>query len=325
MSIGSTVRLGIDIGGTKTAAVAIGDGGELSDQVRMPTGFGADEVVATALRTIERMAELNGVGAFTSIGIGIPGAVDNETGRVAHAVNLGLEGLDLGPRLADRLGIEVRVENDVKAAALGAQHLLGLGLAGRATASGAADDVATAERSMAYLNLGTGLAAGIVQGGRLLRGGHGVAGEIGHIPVDPAGERCGCGQRGCLETFASGSAIARTWPTVAELPARELFDAAEAGDAEAIRVRERFLRGVASAVRLLVLTADVDDVVIGGGLAALGGPLVDGTRRILNEWSADSAFLASLDLAERVQVIPLGFPAAAVGAALVGVAQWQKS
>jgi hypothetical protein len=96
------MRLGIDIGGTKTAAVAIGEDGELSDQVRMPTGFGAEEVVATALRTVERMTELAGVPAssFASIGIGIPGAVDSDRGRVAHAVNLGLEGLDLGPRLA---------------------------------------------------------------------------------------------------------------------------------------------------------------------------------------------------------------------------------
>ncbi|GAA1786380.1 ROK family protein [Agromyces lapidis] len=283
----------------------------------MPTGFGAEAVVETALRTVERMAELSGIGqaAFSSIGIGIPGAVDTVTGRVAHAVNLGLEGLDLGPRLADRLGVDVRIENDVKAAALGAHHLL--------AAHGAS--APSADRSMAYLNLGTGLAAGIVQGGRLLRGGHGVAGEIGHIPIDPAGELCGCGQRGCLETVASGSAIARMWPSEAELPARELFDRAEAGDAEAIRVRERFLSGVAAAVRLLVLTTDVDEVVIGGGLAALGDPLVDGTRRILNRWAADSAFLASLGLAERVRVIPLGFPAAAVGAALVGVAQWQKS
>ena len=87
---------------------------------------------------------------------------------------------------------------------------------------------------MAYLNLGTGLAAGIVLDGRLLRGGHGVAGEIGHIPVDPAGVVCGCGQRGCLETLASGSAIARMWPTDDPLPARELFDAADAGDEHAI-------------------------------------------------------------------------------------------
>lgn len=302
------MRLGIDIGGTKTAAVAIGDDGDLTEQVRMPTGFGADEVIETAVRTVARMTEIAGAGtsAFSSIGIGIPGAVDSDTGRVAHAVNLGLEGLDLGPRLADRLGVEVRIENDVKAAALGAHHLLGA-------------------RSMAYLNLGTGLAAGIVLDGRLLRGGHGVAGEIGHIPVDPAGERCGCGQRGCLETLASGSAIARMWPTPAALPARDLFDAADAGHVEAVRVRDRFLTGVGAAVRLLALTTDVDRVVIGGGLAALGESLLEGTHRILNGWAAESAFLASLDLAARVQVLPLGFPAAAVGAALFGAGQWQKS
>jgi glucokinase len=308
------MRLGIDIGGTKTAAVAIGADGELSDQVRMPTGFGADAVVATALRTVERMTELAGVeaSAFTSIGIGIPGTVDSDTGRVAHAVNLGLEGLDLGARLSDRLGVDVRIENDVKAAALGAHHLLGV-----------ADGIRA--HSMAYLNLGTGLAAGIVLGGRLLRGGHGVAGEIGHLPVDPAGVLCGCGQRGCLETVASGSAISRMWPTDDPLPARALFAAAHAGDERAVDVRERFLAGVAAAVRLLVLTTDVDDVVIGGGLSALGDPLVAGTRRILNGWAADSAFLASLELAARVRVIPLGFPAAAVGAALVGEDQWPKS
>ena len=98
-----------------------------------------------------------------------------------------------------------------------------------------------------------------------------------------------------------------------------------AGDPAALEVRERFLTGVASAVRLLALTTDVDDVVIGGGLAALGDRLVDGVRRILGEWADESAFLASLDLARRVQVIPRGFPAAAVGAALVGEDPWPKS
>lgn len=314
------MKLGIDIGGTKTAAVAIGADGGLSDQVRMPTGFGAEAVVATALRTVECMSELPGLrtASFTSIGIGIPGAVDSTTGRVEHAVNLGLEGLDLGRRLSDRLGIDVRVENDVKAAALGAHHLLGM-------ARGVDELGERRTTSMAYLNLGTGLAAGVVLDGRLLRGGHGIAGEIGHIPIDPAGVRCGCGQRGCLETVASGLAIARTWPTASEHPARELFDAADAGDARAIAVREEFLSGVATAVRLLVLTVDVDAVVIGGGLAALGGQLLLGTRRILNRWAADSAFLASIDLAARVQVVPPGFPAAAVGAALVGEHPWLKS
>ncbi|MGR0319138.1 ROK family protein [Agromyces sp. ZXT2-3] len=312
------MRLGIDIGGTKTAAVAIGEDGELSDQVRMPTGFGADAVVATALRTVERMSELAGVDphAFHSIGIGIPGSVDSASGRVTHAVNLGLEGLDLGPRLADRLGVDVRIENDVKAAALGAHHLLGV-----------ADGIRA--HSMAYLNLGTGLAAGIVLDGHLLRGGRGVAGEIGHIPVDPTGERCPCGQRGCLETLASGSALATMWPSTHRYPAIDLFDRADAGEPGAVAVRERFLVGVASAVRLLALTTDVDDLVIGGGLAALGDRLLAGTRRVLDGWAGDSAFLASLDLPRRVQVIPRGFPAAAVGAALIGeeleVPAWQRS
>ncbi|MFE5671224.1 ROK family protein [Agromyces sp. NPDC056523] len=312
------MRLGIDIGGTKTAAVAIGEDGELSDQVRMPTGFGAEAVVETAMRTVERMSQLAGVEphAFHSIGIGIPGSVDSATGRVTHAVNLGLEGLDLGPRLAERLGVDVRVENDVKAAALGAHHLLGV-----------ADGIRA--HSMAYLNLGTGLAAGIVLDGHLLRGRRGVAGEIGHIPVDPAGELCACGQRGCLETIASGSALAVLWPGSHRHPAVDLFDRAEAGDPAAVDVRNRFLTGVASAVRLLALTTDVDDIVIGGGLAGLGDRLLQGTRRVLADWAADSAFLASLDLPRRVQVIPRGFPAAAVGAALIGedseVPAWQRS
>lgn len=308
------MRLGIDIGGTKTAAVLIGVDGELGEQVRMPTGFGADEVVATALRAVDRMSAIAGVDAasFASIGIGIPGAVDSRTGRVEHAVNLGLDGLDLGDRIADRVGMAVRVENDVNAAALGAHHLL------------ARSDGEPAP-SMAFLNLGTGLAAGLVLDGGLLRGGRGIAGEIGHIPVDPAGERCVCGQRGCLETVASGSAIARRWPTEHPLPARDLFDRAAAGDPRAVEERERFLTGVASAVRLLALTTDVDRVVIGGGLSLLGDELATGLRGVLDEWSADSAFLASLGLAGRVQLIPPGFPAAAVGAALIAEVAWQRS
>jgi glucokinase len=312
------VRLGIDIGGTKTAAVAIGADGQVSDQLRLPTGFGADAVIETAVESVLRMSELAGLGApaFDSIGVGVPGAVDGATGRVRHAVNLGFEGLELGARLTDRLGVEVRIENDVKAAALGAHHLLGL-----------ADGPLEGERpahSMAYLNLGTGLAAGVVLDGRLHRGSHGIAGEIGHIPVDPAGAACACGQRGCLETIASGSAISRRWVTDAAQPAFELFEAAGRGDEAAVAIREEFLGGVAAAVRVLVLTVDVDVVVIGGGVSELGGALIDGVRRTLVRWAEASPFIESLGLDRRVQIVPPGFPAAAVGAALVGGSPWQK-
>jgi glucokinase len=300
-----TLRVGIDIGGTKTDAVAVASSGEIVQRLRLPTGFGPDAVLETAVAAVTQLAALTQteITGFTSIGIGIPGAVDNGTGRVTHAVNLGLEGLELGAELSRRLGRPVRIDNDVNAAALGAFHLL----------------EKHEHLSMAYLNLGTGLAAGIIIDGRVWRGSRGTAGEIGHIPVDPNGPECPCGQRGCLEMVASGSAIARQWPTDDPKPARALFAAAAAGDARAIEVRQRFVENVAAAVRILVLTVDVDSVVIGGGLSSLGPVLLDDVRGVLASWEAASAFLASTGLSSRVAIVPVEFPAAAVGAALVGV------
>ncbi len=298
------MRVGIDIGGTKTDAVAILEDGTIGQQLRLPTGFGHHAVIDTAVAAVTQLAELVGgtIVGFDSIGIGVPGAVDG-AGRIAHAVNLGIEGLELGSELSARLGREVRIDNDVNAAALGAFHLLERDSA----------------HSMAYLNLGTGLAAGLVLRGELWRGSRGAAGEIGHIPVDPAGPECPCGQRGCLEMVASGSAIARQWPTDDPKPARALFMAAASGDPLAREVRTRLVENVAAAERLLVLTVDVDSVVIGGGLSSLGQELLDDVVTVLRTWEASSAFLASISLSERVHVVPSGFPAAAVGAALVGV------
>lgn len=296
------MRLGIDIGGTKTDAVAVDDGGVLAQRVRLATGFGHAAVVETAVTAVARIGELTGLpaGGFSSIGIGIPGMVDSVSGQVAHAVNLGVESLALGGELAGRLGVGVRVENDVKAAALGAFHLLGL------------------DGSMAYLNLGTGMAAGIVVDGRLWRGATGVAGEIGHLPVDPAGALCRCGQRGCLETVASGSGIARQWRTDDPLPARALFAAAADGDREARAIAARLAEGIAAAMRVLVLTVDVDTVVIGGGLRHLGDRLLSDVHEVLDGWARTSPFLASLALSRRVRLVPEGTPVAALGAALVG-------
>ncbi|WP_426625058.1 ROK family protein [Leifsonia sp. McL0607] len=296
------MRLGIDIGGTKTDAVAVDDGGALAQRVRLATGFGHAAVVETAVTAVARIGELTGLAAegFSSIGIGIPGMVDSDSGQVAHAVNLGVESLALGGELAGRLGVGVRVENDVKAAALGAFHLLGLG------------------GSMAYLNLGTGMAAGIVVDGRLWRGATGIAGEIGHLPVDPAGALCRCGQRGCLETVASGSGIARQWRTDDPLPARALYAAAADGDSEARAIAARLAEGIAAAVRVLMLTVDVDTVVIGGGLRHLGDRLLSDVHEVLDGWARSSPFLASLALSRRVRLVPEGTPVAALGAAFVG-------
>src|SRR5690606_30027010 len=286
------LRLGIDVGATKTAAVLIDPTGAVAHEVRLPTALGEEGVLATIGAAIERIAAaagLDGAG-FTSAGIGIPGTVDPVTGRVSHAVNLGVEDLDLATLVAARTGLAVRVENDVKAAALGAYHAL------RDPADGSEEI-----DSMAYLNLGTGLAAGFVLGGELWRGARGVAGEIGHIPV-AEGPACPCGQRGCLELYASGSALARMWPTDDPPPVRALFDAADGGDDAAVKIRRSFMASVASAVRILILTMDVDLVVIGGGISNLGQRLLDALREALDAQASTSRFLASQNLSPRVRL-----------------------
>lgn len=294
------LRVGVDIGGTKTEAVLVDATGSVLATLRLPTGHGADEVVASAVAAIEGViGESSGV---ASIGVGIPGTVDTGAGLVSHAINLGVDRLELGPTLARRFGMPVRVENDVNAAALGAFHLL--------------QQPATA--SIGYVNLGTGLAAGLVLRGELWRGARGAAGEIGHVLVDPAGPIDLDGQHGGLEVVASGSGIARQWGSSEPNAVTAALDAAAAGDERALEIRRRLFDGVAAAVRVLVLTVDVDRVVIGGGLVALGPRLMDGVYSVIAGWEAQSPFIGSLELASRITVIEPGQPVAALGAAHLG-------
>lgn len=296
------MRVGLDIGGTKTDAVVVTDDGALLHRLRLVTGRGPDAVVETAVEAVSRLSDAvaRPIDAFTSVGVGIPGLIVPGTGRVTHAVNLDVEELELGAILAQRLRVPVAVENDVKAAALGAWQLL--------DGSG----------TMAYLNLGTGVAAGIVTDGRLWQGSSGVAGEVGHLSVDPLGDRCGCGQRGCVETMAAGGAVSAAWGADVALPVLDLFDHADAGDPRAIALRARLGHGAAAAVRILTLTVDADDIVLGGGLTALGERLLVVIREALAESAAGSRFVASLQLEQRVRLVPTGSPVAAIGAALVG-------
>ena len=150
------------------------------------------------------------------------------------------------------------------------------------------------------------------------RGARGTAGEIGHISVDPAGAECTCGQRGCLETVASGGALIRHWPTTQPSAVHALKSAHDLGDASATAVWSQLVDGIASAVHVLVLTVDVDTVLLGGGVAALGDELLDSVRARLGERAASSPFIASLALEDRVRLVSPDFPAASVGAAFVG-------
>lgn len=296
----------MDIGGTNTDAVVLDDAGAVAHSLRLPTGWGHDAVLSTATEVVRSLAGAAGIetSSFASIGVGIPGAVDSEHGLVTHARNLGVARLDLGTLLSANLGKPVRVENDVNAAALGAFHQLGF----------------DASRSLAYLNLGTGLAAGLVLGGKLWRGSRGAAGEIGHILIDPAGPLDVDGQPGALEVLASGSGIASQRPgTVSDMLA-----AAAAGETRAVEIRRRMFDGVASAVRILVLTMDVDVVVIGGGISSLGGELMDEVRAVFAGWEKTSPFITSLELGSRVRILSPDASTAATGAAWLGATPWQR-
>ena len=311
------LRAGLDIGGTKILGVVIDDsiddsltvdtpGPRIVATVRVPSGSGPDAVLDSAHAVLLALADECGIRTdeFVSVGVGIPGTVDPPTGVVRQALNLGIEHLDLAADLRARIGREVHVENDVNAAAVGAAAVGG---AVHGHAGGA---------SLAYLNLGTGLAAGLVLDGALWRGAGGAAGEIGHVPIDPLGPLCPCGQRGCIEVMASGSGIQRQWGGEPAPNAARMLDLAAGGDQKATEIVDRLVLAVASAVRLLVLTADVDVVAIGGGLAGGFGETLSSVRTRLREWQAASPFLASLDPAGRVVAVPRERPIAAIGAAL---------
>ncbi|WP_235547775.1 MULTISPECIES: ROK family protein [unclassified Nocardioides] len=301
----AALSVGLDIGATKTLGLVLDVDGAILAEVREPTKPGADGIVASAARVYDALRVAIGQPLDGVLGVGIPGLVDVERGAVKHAVNLGVDGdwLPLRDLLAARLGVPVALENDVNAATLGAAALSHEG--------GHASD-------LVYLSIGTGLAAGLVLDGRLRRGAHGAAGEIGHVPVDPQGVVCQCGQRGCLETIASGSALAAAWPAGDVPPAQALFAAARSGDPTAIAARDRFSAGVASAIRVLSLAVDPESIVLGGGVAQLGEPLRLAVAQALLEQAASSPFLASLDLAGRLRVVPSDYPVAAVGAAFLG-------
>jgi len=303
---------GVDVGGTKSSIVVTDDHDRILYEHVMPTD--PSSLVGQIAGLVDGARQDLGQD-IAAVGIAIPGHVDPRDGSVSMAVNLGItDPVPLGPLLQRALGVPTFVEHDARAGALWLSER-------------AADGSARTPASVAFLAIGTGISAGIVLDGAMLRGDNGLAGEVGHVVADPDGAVCACGLRGCLETIAAGPGIARQANEAIAAgrdtvlsphsSAADVFRAASAGDEVATEITDRVADHLARAIRSLALTLGVKRVVIGGGVAAAGSALLEPIQvRIARERAASPLVEAALGDATVELLSPTEAPGARGAAAI---------
>lgn len=260
--------IGVDLGGTNLRIAAISTEGQLLEKITLgvKVALGRDHVIGEMCDAIRRLSDqYRGSGRFVGAGIGVPGIIDMETGMMMKSANLpGWSDYPVRDEIERRLGTRVFLENDANVAALGEKWL------------GAARDV----DNMAMVTLGTGIGGAIILNGKIFYGMNGMAGEFGHVTVEPNGVPCGCGNHGCAERYASATAVvrmareaiesgeapalARAASSDAEFSAKSIYNLALQGNEDAQRIFRRF--GVALGMLLadLVNVLNLDMFVIGG-------------------------------------------------------------
>jgi fructokinase len=246
------MRIGVDLGGSKIEVVALDATGRARLRRRVATPPSYPGVIA-AIRALVEGVEVE-LGARGTVGVGIPGSLSPETGLVRGANSTWLNGGRLDVDLAEALGREVRISNDANCLAL----------------SEAADGAAAGAENVFAVILGTGVGAGVVIHRRLLEGANRIAGEWGHNPLpwmtaeEHPGPRCWCGQRGCIETFLCGPALAADADGPGARDASSLPTRTDAAAKGALaRHTDRLARALAHVVNLL----DPEVIVLGGGLS----------------------------------------------------------
>jgi glucokinase len=268
----TTFAIGVDLGGTNLRIAAIDGSGNTLDKITTSTEVarGRDQVIDEMCSAIQEIvAKLRGTGVLAGIGIGVPGIIEMQTGMLRESPNLpGWDNYPVRDEIEHRLRTTVVLENDANAAALGEKWL---------GAAAAVDD-------MCMLTLGTGVGGGIVLEGKIWHGMTGMAGELGHINVEPDGHPCNCGSRGCVEQLASATAIKRMAteaiatgkaPKLAHAMAETtmfsskiVYDLAMQGDGPAKEIFRRVGTALGRVVADLVNIFNVPMYVIGGGVAS---------------------------------------------------------
>jgi fructokinase len=267
-------RLGIDLGGTKIAAVVLNDAGEIVWQQRVATPRGSYSETIEAIGRLVSAAERE-MATRCTVGIGIPGAISPATGLIKNANSTWLNGSRLRDDLEARLGREVRLANDANCFAI----------------SEATDGAAAGARVVFGVILGTGTGGGVVVNGAMLTGANAIAGEWGHnpLPWPEADERpgpvCYCGLTGCIESFLSGPAILADYVRRGGAAERseEIVSRAEAGEALAVATLDTWERRLARALATIINVLDPDVIVCGGGLSNLMR-FYDRVPRLWGKW-----------------------------------------
>jgi glucokinase len=307
------LAIGIDVGGTKVAALRVGADGAVEAREVAPTP--ADDTEAT-LDTMVRLAEAVRTPAVRAVGVGAAGLVAWPSGVIRFAPNNAWREFPVRDRLARALGLPCVVDNDAAAAAW-AEHRFG---AGRGATG------------LLAVTVGTGIGGGIIAGGRLFRGAHGFAAEIGHVIVEPGGPPCGCGNLGCFEQVASGSAIERAGRrAVRDHPGSRLAElsggdpgrvdgpavtaAAREGDEVAVAILAEVGRRLGEGIAGLVNVLDPELVVVGGGVVEAGDLVLEPARRAFRDAVEAAAHRPDVPLVPAA----LGPDAGAIGAAALAL------
>ena len=317
-------RIGIDLGGTNIAAGLVNENYEIIAKDSTPTLVGrpSEEIVADIAALCKKLCDEAGItqADVASVGIASPGIVDDETGEVVYANNLGLKHFPIIPLLRDMLEIkEYHIENDANAAAWGEA------IAGAAKGS----------KSSVMITLGTGVGGGIVSDGKVFKGFNNAAGELGHIVIQVDGAPCTCGRFGCWETYSSATGLIRMTrekleecqangreTKMTELVAakgkingRTAFEGKRLGDAAASEVVDQYLKYLASGLASMINIFQPEVLSIGGGISNEGQYLLDLVTPLVREQQYGTGLVPNTDL----RIATLKNDAGIIGAAVLGV------
>ena len=278
------LTIGVDVGGTKVAAGVVDEQGTVLARTRRPTPSTSPSDVEDVIA--ECVHELRGGHEVAAVGIGAAGFIDAERSKVYVAPNLSWRDEPLRDAVAERVGLPVVVENDANAAAW-AEHRFGAG---------------RGEQHLVVVTVGTGIGGGIVLDGALYRGRHGIGAEFGHMQVEKAGRRCGCGQHGCWEQYCSGRALLHEAREIADvqrgygkrllelgngrpegIESVEVTQAAREGDPAALDCFEEVGGWLGQGLADLAAVLDPGAFVVGGGVADAGELLLAPARRVFVE------------------------------------------